>query len=574
MLSVSNSIFFTIFALIIFLGHEAHAVPYDYTYTAECLAKPLKPQYNGGAVVNAELNEGLTGWSSFGESKIEHKESSDGNKYIVASTRNLTFHSFSQVFNLDKEKLYTFSGWFQVSHGKAEIAAVIKTEASYEIGGWVTAQSGCWSMLKGGFAVNVSGSAHLHFQSDNTAVDIWADSISLQPFSKDEWKSHQVQSIQKARKTRVRLQAVDQHGRPLANATVSIKQRSSAFPFGCAINQNILGNTGYQNWFFSRFKYTVFENELKWYSTEQSRGAEDYSTADAIVNLARSRGVAIRGHNVFWEDPQYQPPWVGGLPPSELRNAAVRRINAVVRRYRGKFIHWDVVNENLHFGLFESKLGPDASRRFYQTANKIDGRATPFLNDYNTIEDNRDAAASPSSYLRKIAQLKAQGYKGPLGIGLEGHFSSSNLNLPYLRSAIDALSSARLPIWITELDVKPGPNQASYLEQVMWEIHSHSSVQGIVIWSAWSPQGCYRMCLTDNNFRNLATGDVVDRFRSTLRSTADSVRTTYSDGFFEASLFHGEYEANITGDGFSDFRTFDNGPNEELTTMQFKLDLS
>ncbi|KAG6397610.1 hypothetical protein SASPL_143780 [Salvia splendens] len=545
-----------------------------HTQLRQCLARPLKPQYNGGAVANPELNEGLTGWSSFGESKIEHKESSDGNKYIVASTRNLSYHSFSQVLDLDKEKLYTFSGWFQVSQGEAEIAAVIKTKTSYEIVGWVIAHSGCWSMLKGGFVVNVSGPADLHFQSKNTAVDIWADSISLQPFSKDEWKSHQDQSIQKARKTRVRLQAVDQHGQPLANATFSIRQQRSAFPFGCAINANILQNTAYQNWFFSRFRYTVFGNDLKWYSTERSRGAEDYSTADAMVNLAKSRGVAIRGHNVFWDDPQYQPWWANGLAPGDLRTAADHRIKAVMGRYRGKFIHWDVVNENLHFRFFESKLGPDASRRFYTTANKIDPRATPFLNDYNTIEDSRDAASSPANYLRKIWQLRAQGYKGPLGIGLEGHFPSSNLNLPYLRSAIDTLSSARLPIWVTELDVQPGPNQASYLEQLLREIHSRSSVQGIMLWSAWGPQGCYRMCLTDNNFRNLATGNVVDNFRYTLRRVADSVGTMDSDGFFEAELFHGKYQVNITGDGFSDFRTFDNRPSGELATMQFKLDVS
>lgn len=134
-------------------------------------------------------------------------------------------------------------------------------------------------------------------------------------------------------------------------------------------------------------------------------------------------------------------------------------------KYRGQLIHWDVVNENLHFNFFESKLGPDASRTFYQRANQIDGRATPFLNDYNTIEESRDGASSPSNYLKKIAELRRQGYNGPLGIGVEGHFSSQNLNLPYLRSAIDALASARLPIWVTELDVSSGPNQV-YLSSI------------------------------------------------------------------------------------------------------------
>ncbi|KAH7833648.1 hypothetical protein Vadar_008429 [Vaccinium darrowii] len=52
-------------------------------------------------------------------------------------------------------------------------------------------------MLKDGLTVNASDPANLYFESKNTSVEIWADSISLQPFSEKEWKSHQQQSIEK-----------------------------------------------------------------------------------------------------------------------------------------------------------------------------------------------------------------------------------------------------------------------------------------------------------------------------------------------------------------------------------------
>ncbi|KAL0348297.1 UNVERIFIED_CONTAM: Endo-1,4-beta-xylanase 5 [Sesamum angustifolium] len=449
-----------------------------------CLAKPLRPQYDGGIVVNPELKDGLKGWTTFGDGKVEHGQSShDGNNYIIASKRHQPFHSFTQKFDLDKDKLYTFSAWLQVSDGNADIAAVFKTQNSYETAGWVTAQKGCWSMLKGGIVVNDSGPADLFFLQHLLAT-IYTRRVEI----------HQQQSIEKVRKRRVKLQAVDQHGRPIANATVSIKQRRPNFPLGCAINQNILRNSAYQNWWSSRFKYTVFENELKWYSNERSRGSEDYSVSDALVQFARSRGVAIRGHNVFWNDPRYQPSWVGGLSTNDLWGAANKRIYSVVGRYKGQLFHWDVVNENLHYNFFESKLGYNASTVFYQKANQIDSRTTPFLNE----------------------------------------------------SAIDTLATAKLPIWVTELDVSAGPNQANYLEQILWELHSHYAVQGIILWAAWSPQGCYRMCLTDNNFRNLATGNVVDKVRGQW-GQADGVQgTTDSEGLFEASLYHGEYEAKIS----------------------------
>jgi hypothetical protein len=83
--------------------------------------------------------------------------------------------------------------------------------------------------------------------------------------------------------------------------------------------------------------------------------------------------------------------------------------------------------------------------------------------------------------------------------------------------------------------------QAGYFEQVLREAHSHPAIRGIVLWTAWSPQGCYRMCLTDNNFKNLPTGDVVDKLLNEWGKTTVS-GTTDENGFLETSLFHGDYE--------------------------------
>lgn len=86
--------------------------------------------------------------------------------------------------------------------------------------------------------------------------------------------------------------------------------------------------------------------------------------------------------------------------------------------------------------------------------------------------------------------------------------------------------------------------QAQFLEQVLREAHSHPKVAGIVIWSAWKPEGCYRMCLTDNNFKNLPTGDVVDKLLQEWGSKTLEGKTD-ADGFIDASLFHGHYEVKI-----------------------------
>ena len=86
----------------------------------------------------------------------------------------------------------------------------------------------------------------------------------------------------------------------------------------------------------SRFTVTTFENEMKWYSTERSRGKDDYSVPDAMLQFSQKNNVKVRGHNVVWNDPKYLPAWAISLSPNDLRLAVDRRINSVVKRYAGQ----------------------------------------------------------------------------------------------------------------------------------------------------------------------------------------------------------------------------------------------
>ncbi|VVA30118.1 PREDICTED: endo-1 4-beta-xylanase [Prunus dulcis] len=543
-----------LFCTVLFAGFQVNALSYDYTASIECLAKPHKPQYNGGIIVNPELNHGLNGWSSFGNAKIQHRES-EGNRFIVAHGRQQSYDSISQKTYLQSNKFYTFSAWIQVSSGSVPVTAIFKTSSGFIHAGAIVAESNCWSMLKGGLTVDASGPAELYFESKNTSVEIWVDSISLQPFTEKQWKSHQHQSITKTRKSNVKVQAVDEQGKPLANATIIIQQKAPGFPFGVAINKNILTNRAYQNWFTSRpFTVTTFEDEMKWYSTESSQGHEDYSAADALLQFAKQHNIGVRGHNVFWDDPRYQPGWLKSLSGQQLSDAASKRLNSVMGRYKGQVIAWDVCNENLHFNFFESKIGASASAMFYNWALKADGATTLFMNEYNTIEESGDGDSIPAKYLQKLRDIQAfpGNNNAKMAIGLESHFTTPNI--PYIRSSIDSLAAAKVPIWITELDVTSGPNQASYLEQILREVHAHPQIQGIVIWSAWNPRGCYRMCLTDNNFKNLPTGDVVDKLIHEFGLTSGLASgMTDPNGFFEASLFQGDYEVKITNPSVANF---------------------
>ncbi|GJX39282.1 hypothetical protein Tco_0252585 [Tanacetum coccineum] len=118
------------------------------------------------------------------------------------------------------------------------------------------------------------------------------DSISLQPFTQEEWKSHQYQSIEKIRKSKVKLQAVNSEGKPLANRTLTVAQKFTNFPFGFVINKNILENSDYQNCCRTSFRlftsgtHQLFICEQKLYNKAQLK--QHINTCDSEVDGSES----------------------------------------------------------------------------------------------------------------------------------------------------------------------------------------------------------------------------------------------------------------------------------------------
>ncbi|GKA20882.1 carbohydrate-binding, CenC-like protein [Tanacetum coccineum] len=53
----------------------------------------------------------------------------------------------------------------------------------------------------------------------------------------------------------------------------------------------------------------------------------------------------------------------------------------------------------VHFNFFESKLGDTASSSFYTTTRALVSNVSLFLNDFDTIESPGDRASSPDNYL-------------------------------------------------------------------------------------------------------------------------------------------------------------------------------
>ncbi|KAK7390980.1 hypothetical protein VNO78_19239 [Psophocarpus tetragonolobus] len=512
-----------------------------------CLAEPQRAQYGGGIIVNPEFDHNVEGWTVFGKGAIKEGIFNEGNRFIVAYNRTQPFDSFSQKVQLKKGMLYTFSAWFQVSGGIDTVSVMFKTKRSEIVRvGQVMATHGCWTLLKGGIVSKFSSPVEIIFKSKNSTVEIWADNVSLQPFTKKQWRSLQDGSIERVRKRKGRFQIINVNETALKGATVTSRPVKLNFPFGCGMNHYILTNKDYQNWFVSRFKFTTFTNEMKWYNTERKQGDENYTISDAMMKFTKEHGISVRGHNILWDNPTQQPEWVKTLSPEKLREAAAKRIESVVSRYKGELIAWDVMNENLHFHFYEDKLGENASAEAYATAFKLDPETKMFLNEYNTIEYSGDEAANPAKYMKKLKEI--QSFPGTAGmsaaIGLQGHFPSIQPNLAYMRSVIDLLATTGLPIWLTEVSVGPQPSQAAYLEEVLREAYSHPAVEGIIMFSGPAHAGFIDTTLADENFKNTPAGDVVDKLIDEW-GTRLNVATADDRGIVDISLHLGDYNVTV-----------------------------
>uniref|UniRef100_A0A7N2N0K6 GH10 domain-containing protein n=1 Tax=Quercus lobata TaxID=97700 RepID=A0A7N2N0K6_QUELO len=106
------------------------------------------------------------------------------------------------------------------------------------------------------------------------------------------------------------------------------------------------------------------------------------------------------------------------------------------------------------------------------------------------------------------------------------------------------MSDPLATLFMNEFNVVETCNDAIYLEEVLREGFSHPSVNGILLWTALHPNGCYQMCLTDNNFQNLPAGDTVDKLLKEWQ-TGEVQGQTNEHGSYSFYGFLGEYKMNV-----------------------------
>lgn len=377
------------------------------------------------------------------------------------------------------------------------------------------------------------------FAGYSAGIDFVIDNVKV---TVNDWKDEADARIEQIRKGDFQVTVVSPYGTqpPLSGAVVEVEQIKHHFAFGSAMNGNYT-NSNYASFFKTHFNWATPEYQAKWPITEPSRDNENYNSIDGLVNFCQANDIAVRGHCLFWGNPSKIQDWVKALPLNELQAEMDERAVSAVNRYKGKFVHWDVNNEMCDNTYYKDLLGDGIRTWMFQRTHELDPACRLFVNEYGVLSSN---GYNLNDYKTQIYGLLAAGT--PLhGVGVQCHMGSGFVRSE-VEQRLDSLAECGLPIWVTELDMSSGTDEAvwaDYLEEFFRTAFSHPSVEGIILWGFWEGDSANSPIVNTDWTLNAAG----QRFVALMDEwTTHDVAMTDENGVADFRGFYGTYRVTVT----------------------------
>ncbi|MGC9665374.1 endo-1,4-beta-xylanase [Planosporangium sp. 12N6] len=266
-----------------------------------------------------------------------------------------------------------------------------------------------------------------------------------------------------------------------AASTLGAQAATTGRYFGTAVAAGKLGDSTYVSILDREFNMVTAENEMKWDTTEPSRGTFNFGPGDQIVNHALSHGQRVRGHTTVWHS--QLPSWVSGIGDANtLRSVMNNHITTVMGHYKGKVYAWDVVNEafadgstQLRSSVFRNVLGTGFLEEAFRTARTADPAAKLCYNDYN-IEDW--SAAKTQGVYTMVRDFKSRGV--PIDcVGFQSHFGTGGPPASF-QTTLSNFAALGVDVQLTELDIA-GASTTAYTNTVK-ACMNVSRCTGITVW--------------------------------------------------------------------------------------------
>ena len=384
--------------------------------------------------------------------------------------------------------------------------------------------------------------------------------------------------IEKHRKGDVRISLIGKDAKPLAGATVQVRQVSSEFLFGGSVfplvykvQSGDLKLPLREGDPYSKFgkRYAELFNYATlpyyWWGYEKQQGKPVHKSRELLADWCRQRNIVTKGHPLVWNYSQLK--W---LPEDleQVEKLQLAHVSNCVKRFRGKIDMWDVVNETTNFAqkpnkkraptvtaMWEKVGRIELPRRAFLAARKANPNATLVINDFHVGDD-----------FAKVVDALVDKKGDPLYdvIGLQAHMHGGTWSTGKLWGVCERFARFKKPLHFTELTIlsgkkgwsrpKPWPStpqgeteQARQAKRVYTLLFSHPSVEAITWWNlsdahAWmqAPAGLLNKDMSPKPAYNVLKKLITEDWRTDVTVKTDAKGAATFRGF------HGRYELTIT----------------------------
>jgi endo-1,4-beta-xylanase len=243
---------------------------------------------------------------------------------------------------------------------------------------------------------------------------------------------------------------------PAAATTLRAAAQARDFLIGAAVYPKWLREEPiYSETIAREYNILTPETPVRFRQLRPSREQFDFADADMLVDFAIANRMKVRGESLIWGGQLSQWLTDGKFSPADISAILKEHVQTVVRRYRGRWYAWDVINgvldENgkMYQNFWWKALGDSYVEQAFIWAREADPQVKLFMHDYS-----QEPLGKKSDGLHDLIRaLKLRGI--PIdGIGM--NFSWLLTQPPRMQDVaanMKRLAALGLEIHITEFEV-------------------------------------------------------------------------------------------------------------------------